>query len=58
MTQPQPVKFAVVEGGQWVNWADRKSLPEARKRPGLQLHCIVFDDGSVFDMVNGWRPSK
>jgi hypothetical protein len=58
MTKPEPVKFCVVEGGNWVAWEDRKFLDGARHAPGLQAHSIVFDDGSVFDLVNGWRPTR
>jgi hypothetical protein len=54
--RPEPVKFCVLEGGDLVDWKDRKSLPSARQHPGLQAHSIYFDDGSVFDCVNGWRP--
>jgi hypothetical protein len=54
--RPQPVKVIVREGDDYfVDWADRHNLPERRKAPGLQYHAIWFDDGSVFDAVNGWR---
>jgi hypothetical protein len=59
MKQPQPVKVVVREGDHYfVDWADRHDLPERRKAPGLQYHAIYFDDGSVFDAVNGWRPGN
>jgi hypothetical protein len=56
--RPQPVKFCLSEGGPFVDWADRLLLKEARGAPGLQLHCVYFDDGSVFDAVNGWRKPR
>ena len=46
----QPVKYLVDEGSLWSDWSDWDL--QSRFRPN-QLHAIMFEDGSVFDMVNG-----
>lgn len=47
--RPEPVAYVIKEGDgwlEWVNWPTNKSKT---------AHAIKFSDGSIFDMVNGWR---
>lgn len=46
--KPKPVFMTRTEGGPWLPFdrdVGRESL----------VHSILFEDGSVFDAVNGWR---
>jgi hypothetical protein len=58
MSGPNPVKYLVDEGEVWVDWdpkyPDDGIMRAVTRRPD-RLHAIMFEDGSVFDMVNGWR---
>ena len=45
----QPTHFTMCEGGEWYAW-------DTKFREMRTAHSIRFTDGSVFDMVNGWRP--
>lgn len=54
--QNKPTRFTTEEGGTWVQWENRHEV--SRWYAGgrtLAVHSIEFDDGSVFDVVNGWR---
>jgi len=44
---PEPVYYTMYEGGPWNTWRKGKNNHVA--------HSIKFSDGSIFDMVNGWR---
>ena len=55
MTLPEPVKYLPIEGGYWEEWNNRK---EHNSPNGIRFHAILFDDGRVFDMFNGWRKQK
>ena len=33
-----------------------QTLPPRDKYAGKTVHSILFEDGSVWDAVNGWRP--
>lgn len=46
MNLPNPIKYTVEEGGSWIDWQSHRHY---------LAHAIMFEDGSVFDMVNGWR---
>lgn len=46
--KPKPTHYTTKEGGHWNTW-----LPDNRNHP--TAHSIKFEDGSIFDMVNGWR---
>lgn len=48
--KPKPVAFTVKDGGDWYDWG---GWPQDRRERGI--HAIKFDDGSIFDAVNGWR---
>ena len=37
------------EGGNWIPWTPDGNFET--------VHSIRFDDGSVWDTVNGWRPN-
>jgi hypothetical protein len=46
--RPQAVAVTLDEGGDFYK--------TTKGRPGFNhVHCIVFDDGSVWDALNGWR---
>ena len=47
---PKPIEFLVEEGGRWYKWFD-----QPKSNNFTAAHAIKFDDGSIFDMVNGWR---
>lgn len=44
------VAVTMVEDGLWIRW-ERYDVP-ARTRI---VHAILFEDGSIWDAVNGWR---
>lgn len=46
--KPRPLSYTTKEGGDWLPWNPRGSR-------GAFVHAVAFDDGSVFDAVNGWR---
>ncbi len=49
----RPIKFTLTEGGDWIDWKDRKKF---NKPPsGIVAHSILFDTGAIFDMYGGWR---
>jgi hypothetical protein len=44
---PGPEFYTRWEGGEWQPWKGQENAPSA--------HSILFSDGSVLDMFNGWR---
>ena len=50
---PKPIKFTKEEGGDWFEWEPIERMPGTG---GRTAHAIMFDDGSVLDLLNGWRP--
>lgn len=49
MNRPQTVAVTAEEGGEWV--------PFVPWHTGIiTVHSIRFDDGSIWDALNGWRP--
>jgi len=52
--KPKTVAIALVEGGAWIPWAKRV----VGSRVISFVHAIKFEDGSIWDTVNGWRPSS
>jgi hypothetical protein len=52
--RPTPVAFTTEEGGDWVSWGNRSNHRSACVT-GIVGHSILFSNGSVFDMQNGWR---
>ena len=71
MMTKMPIAIVEFEGDYyrpWVPLADRRASVEARRAASLegsalpplianpsQVHAIIFDDGTAFDTVNGWR---
>lgn len=49
--KPKPIAYTTHEGGGWLTWNDNL---DCKERP--HVHAIKFNDGSIFDSVNGWRP--
>lgn len=57
MSKPKPIKFTRTEGGQWELWV--KYCDRDFSRPSdyvPHVHSVLFEDGSIFDTVSGWRP--
>ncbi len=53
---PAPTHFTMIEGGKWHPWGDVNFRRTKRRgMEGILAHSIKFADGTVFDMVNGWR---
>lgn len=50
---PKPTHYCTREGGKWYNWIDLNNRGIQFTRNGA--HAIKFDNGAIFDMVNGWR---
>jgi hypothetical protein len=50
--------FAVTrkEGGEWEQFVVAKR-PLPPDREGWKVHSILFEDGSMWDASNGWRPT-
>ncbi len=42
--KPAPIKYTKEEGGEWYPW-------EYRQKP----FSVMFEDGSIFDPIAGWR---
>lgn len=59
MNKPKPTHFTTHEGGPWHGWYERNVLA-TRLHGHLSnyFHAIKFSDGSIFDMVNGWREEE
>ena len=53
MDKPQPHCVTETEGGDWIPWLVWKRIPSSLR--SKVVHAIMFDDGSVWDAVNGWR---
>jgi hypothetical protein len=45
--RPKPTHYTVKEGGPWLSWIEINK--------GNVLHSVRFEDGSEFDVINGWR---
>lgn len=57
-TRPQVVEVLLKEGGQWIVWAPNEARlePDHEKKGGyIAVHALKFADGSIWDVVNGWR---
>jgi hypothetical protein len=50
--RPEPISYSPKEGTGWIPWGKTYDI-----RP-RELHAIRFSDGSIFDMVNGWRKPR
>jgi hypothetical protein len=47
--KPRLIAFTTIEGGDWHKWS-----PESFSI--MRIHSLLFQDGSIWDFVNGWRP--
>jgi hypothetical protein len=59
---PAPIAVTFEEGGEGhrfpLSRAERDKIYTAQPwhgRTGITVHSILFDDGSAWDAVNGWR---
>jgi hypothetical protein len=52
MNKPNPVKFTSIEGGEWMDWEYWHKGDRIRVD---RVHAVLFEDGSVFDALSGWR---
>jgi hypothetical protein len=50
---PKPTHYSIQEGNDWLRWPTRIEVCHNNR-----FHAIKFDNGRVFDMVNGWRPEE
>lgn len=50
-TRPRTVAITREEGGRWIPF----EIWETGRECGL-VHSIKFEDGSIWDAINGWRP--
>ena len=48
MTKPAALEVTTKEGGDWVKFDGQRGA----------VHSIKFDDGSIWDTVNGWRSKR
>ncbi len=46
-----------VEGGEWIPFEEFTEI-RPRRRYDNWVHSIKFEDGSIWDAVNGWRQKK
>jgi hypothetical protein len=56
--RPAVIEVLLTEGGQWIIWAPNalRIDPEQEKKGNYHsVHAIKFDDGSIWDVANGWR---
>lgn len=53
---PEPIAYAEYEGSQIMPWVSVKDRLAGKGRNPSRCHAVFFADGSVLDMVNGWRP--
>jgi hypothetical protein len=56
--RPAVVEVLLTEGGQWIVWGPNalRIDPEQEKKGNYHsVHAIKFDDGSIWDVANGWR---
>lgn len=55
---PAAAEVLLTEGGQWIVWgpnAMRIDPEQASKGNYHSVHAIKFEDGSIWDVANGWR---
>lgn len=56
------VAVTLKEGGTWYEFPlrDHEDTPEieAAWRSGCRVHSMLFEDGSVWDAINGWRQRR
>ena len=48
---PRTVAVTLEEGGEWWPFASGGHV-------GKVIHSIKFEDGRIWDAINGWRPSR
>lgn len=48
------VAVTLREGGEWQSFKAATTLDDLKNCPRA-VHSIVFDNGAVWDTVNGWR---
>lgn len=57
-TRPNVVEVLLTEGGQWIIWGPntlRKDPEQEKKGHYHSVHALKFEDGSIWDVANGWR---
>ena len=58
MDLPSTIAFTRFEGGTWERFYAFGVKASAPREHPYTVHSILFDDGSIWDSVNGWRPDK
>lgn len=57
-SRPLVTEVLLTEGGSWIIWAPnvlRIDPEQAKKGNYHNVHAIKFEDGSIWDVANGWR---
>ena len=52
LSLPEPIAILHHEGDEWTPWNPKQT------NTVYAIHAIRFADGSIFDVVNGWRQKK
>lgn len=55
--RPMAEFVSAIEGGAWLPWWPHGFGPYGEPPVPRTVHAIKFKDGSVWDVVNGWRPA-
>lgn len=67
---PHAIDICVSEGGAWISLAHHYETIFANEMPkdgtgtrthsmkGVKFHALRFSNGSIWDTVNGWRPTE
>jgi hypothetical protein len=52
--RPKAILVTHREGGEWLAFPSKRYSHD--RSEGILVHSITFDDGSIWDACNGWRP--
>ncbi len=53
--RPKPIALSPSEGAFWEPW---KKWGLSKEHNVGSAHAILFEDGTVFDTINGWRGKR
>lgn len=54
---PKPVSICYRFGGGWYTW-ERHLTRQYSKGDNDRFYAVQFDDGSIFDTLEGWKPAE
>lgn len=55
MNKQKPTHITIREGTSWITWDQWQKIRDIYEG---RIHSIKFEDGNVFDAVNGWRSEE